>query len=90
MAKQVSVREDVEKVGLRCDVGEIPSDEAEIGLTALDQSCADMNKVELVAGHLPKKDSEIVVSKGLLEALGIEGEIGNRITIPYQVLREDG
>lgn len=90
VAKQVSVREDVEKVGLRCDVGEIPSDEAEIGLTALDQSCADMNKVELVAGHLPKKDSEIVVSKGLLEALGIEGEMGDRITIPYQVLREDG
>ena len=37
IAEQVRVREDVETVGLRCDVGMIPADQATISLTALDQ-----------------------------------------------------
>ena len=87
IAEQVRVREDVETVGLRCDVGMIPADQATISLTALDQTCADLNRIELSEGRFPEKASEIIVSKGILDALGIEGKVGDTIRIPYQVLR---
>lgn len=90
IAEQAAIREDVEKVGLRCDVGEIPSDKAKIGMTALDQTCAELNKIEVSEGSLPQKATDIVVSQGILEALGTKGEIGDTIKIPYQVLRQDG
>lgn len=90
IAEQAAIREDVEKVGLRCDVGEIPSDKAKIGMTALDQTCAELNKIELSEGSLPQKATDIVVSHGILEALGMKGKIGDTIKIPYQVLRQDG
>ena len=90
IAEQATIREDVEKVGLRCDVGEIPSDKAKIGMTALDQTCAELNKIELSEGSLPQKATDIVVSHGILEALGMKGKIGDTIKIPYQVLRQDG
>lgn len=90
IAEQAAIREDVEKVGLRCDVGEIASDKAKIGLTAVDRTCAELNKIELSEGALPQKDTDIVVSRGILEALGVEGKIGDTIKIPYQALREDG
>ena len=90
IAEQAAIREDVEKIGLRCDVGEIPSDKAKIGMTALDQTCAELNKIELSEGSLPKKATDIVVSHGILEALGMKGKIGDTIKIPYQVLRQDG
>lgn len=88
IAEQVRVREDVETVGLRCDVGMIPADQATISLTALDQTCADLNRIELSEGRFPEKASEIIVSKGILDALGIEGKVGDTIRIPYQVLRD--
>ena len=90
IAEQAAIREDVEKVGLRCDVGEIASDKAKIGLTAVDRTCAELNKIELSEGALPQKDTDIVVSRGILEALVVEGKIGDTIKIPYQALREDG
>ena len=90
IAEQAAIREDVEEVGLRCDVGEIPSDKAKIGMTALDQTCAELNKIELSEGSLPQKATDIVVSHGILEALGMKGKIGDTIKIPYQVLRQDG
>lgn len=90
IAEQAAIRVDVEKVGLRCDVGEIASDKAKIGLTAVDRTCAELNKIELSEGALPQKDTDIVVSRGILEALGVEGKIGDTIKIPYQALREDG
>lgn len=90
IAEQAAIREDVEKVGLRCDVGEIPADKAKIGMTALDQTCAELNKIELSEGSLPQKATDIVVSQGILEALGMKGKIGDTIKIPYQVLRQDG
>lgn len=66
IAEQATIREDVEKVGLRCDVGEIPSDKAKIGMTALDQTCAELNKIELSEGSLPQKATDIVVSLSLI------------------------
>lgn len=90
VAEEVKARKGVETVGLRCDIGEIPSDRATIGMAALDENCAILNRIELREGHYPKKASEIVVSEGLLEVLGIEGEIGDTIKIPYQVFRNGG
>ena len=31
-----------------------------------------------------------MVSKGILEALGQNGKIGDTITVPYQILKDDG
>ena len=87
IAEQVALRKDVETVGLRCDIGEIPSDKASIGMTAMDDACAQLNRMELSEGHYPENESEIVVSDGLLEAIGIQAEVGDTIRIPYQVLR---
>ena len=48
------------------------------------------NRLNLTKGRLPKKEDEIVVTRGLLKKMGLEGEIGDRITVPYQVSEDDG
>ena len=46
--------------------------------------------MKLKEGQLPQKENDIVVSKGILEALGQNGKIGDTITVPYQILKDDG
>ena len=88
IAEQVAVRQDVETVGLRCDIGAIPSDRANVSMTAMDEACAQLNRMELSEGHYPEKESEIIVSEGLLEAIGLRAEVGDTIRVPYQVMRD--
>ena len=78
----------IEKYGLRGDIGYIVADEANIAMMYMDAQALDMYKVELSEGRLPEADNEIVVSAGILEALSLSGEIGDTITIPYQVYRD--
>ena len=40
--------------------------------------------------RLEQEENDIVVSKGILEALGQNGKIGDTITVPYQILKDDG
>ena len=54
-----------------------------------DEMVCRENRLNLTKGRLPKKVDEIVVTRGLLEEMGLTGEIGDRITVPYQV-SEDG
>ena len=77
----------VEKYGLRSDVGNLAADEAKIDMMYMDTQAIEMYKLELSEGRLPEAENEIVVSRGILEELSLSGEIGDTVTIPYQVYR---
>ncbi len=78
----------VSRYGLRSDLGIIPDPDANISMMYMDSEGFDMYKLELLEGRLPEAENEIVVSKGLLKRLSLSGEIGDKITIPYQVYRD--
>ena len=65
------------------DLGQIIDDDATIIMTAMDNNGIRLNKAELEEGTFPKNEKDIVVSKGVLEELGIQGKLGDEITIPY-------
>lgn len=54
----------------------------------LDQESMELYKLELAEGKLPQQADEIVVSPGILEALGQPGGIGDPVTVPYQIYRD--
>ena len=61
------------------------NDEYSISMLFVDKVCADLNKFELAEGNFPERENEIVVSKGILKVMGLEGKIGDTIHIPYQL-----
>lgn len=83
--KALQVHNDIEEIGLRMDLGQIIDDDATIIMTAMDNNGIRLNKAELEEGTFPKNEKDIVVSKGVLEELGIQGKLGDEITIPYQI-----
>lgn len=88
--KALQVHNDIEEIGLRMDLGQIIDDDATIIMTAMDNNGIRLNKAELEEGTFPKNEKDIVVSKGVLEELGIQGKLGDEITIPYQIYEKDG
>ena len=74
----------LETIGLRCDPAVMMNDEYSISMLFVDKVCADLNKFELAEGNFPERENEIVVSKGILKVMGLEGKIGDTIHIPYQ------
>lgn len=78
----------VGQYGLRSDLGYLAAEDAGIAMLYMDRQAMEMYKVELEQGRLPEEEDEIVVSKGILEELALSGEIGDAITIPYQVYRD--
>lgn len=86
-AEKLAAHHDIGKYGLRCDLGIMKLENANVSMINMDEAGAEMYKVELVEGHLPVKENEIVISEGILEALGQTGKVGDRITVPYQVHR---
>ena len=77
----------VERYGLRNDLGYIAADDTRIAMLYMDAQAVEMYKLELLEGRLPEAENEIVVSREILEALSLSGEIGDTVTIPYQVYR---
>ncbi len=75
----VGVRED--PAYIYCE-GEMSS----INMMAIDPVVAELSKIKLKEGRLPEKADEIVVSKGLLDHIGLSGEVGDRVNIPFQVV----
>ncbi|MCM1542322.1 MAG: ABC transporter permease [Blautia sp.] len=45
---------------------------------------------KILHGKIPMEEDEIVISRGILSALGQQGEIGDTITVPYQIIRDGG
>ena len=82
---------DIEAVGLREDFGEVVSGGSDIviPMIALDTQALALNKVGLEEGSYPTKDNEIAVYRSMLDALGLQAELGGEITLPFQ-LYEDG
>ena len=80
----------VEGYGLRSDLGYMAADEVKIAMMYMDAPAIEMYKLELLEGRLPETENEIVVSRGILEALSLSGGIGDTVTIPYQVYRNGG
>lgn len=86
-AKKLLADERIEQAGLREDAAAMYCDQdSDIRITMIfiDQAAAELSRQELAEGHLPEKADEIVVSKGVLEAMGLEGTVGDRIQIPYR------
>lgn len=86
----LKVYDDIESLGLRIDVGESINKDADIILQAMDETAIRLNKVELEKGEFPIREEDIVVSEGLLEAIGQQGDIGDEITLPYQLYEKNG
>ena len=84
---KLSVHHAVGKYGLRSDVGYMVDSDAVIAMLYIDEQGFSLYNIELVSGHLPKQENEIVVSEGILEELGQQGEIGDVIHVPYQIYR---
>lgn len=89
-AQKLAVHHDIQTYGLRSDVGYMALDDATVSMIYLDENGMKLNKAELWEGKAPEAGDEIVVSRGILEELGQDGEIGDMITVPYQISRKDG
>lgn len=86
-AKKLSSHHMLECFGLRNDLGYIAVDDANIAMMYMDAQAVEMYKLKLSDGRLPEAENEIVLSRGILEELSLSGEIGDTVTISYQVYR---
>lgn len=87
---KLAAHHDVKTYGLRSDAGYMNLEDATVSMMYMDRTGMEFYKVKLKEGQLPQKENDIVVSKGILEALGQNGKIGDTITVPYQILKDDG
>lgn len=87
---KLAAHHDVKTYGLRSDAGYMNLEDATVSMMYMDRTGMELYKVKLKEGQLPQKENDIVVSKGMLEALGQNGKIGDTITVPYQILKDDG
>lgn len=88
-AKELEKRQDVESVGLRIDPGEVVVPDGMGVMVYMDETALKTTKPKMESGSLPKSGHEITAAKAMLTILGIHAEIGDTITLPYQ-LYEDG
>ena len=87
---KLAAHHDVKTYGLRSDAGYMNLEDATVSMMYMDRTGMELYKVKLKEGQLPQNENDIVVSKGILEALGQNGKIGDTITVPYQILKDDG
>lgn len=87
---KLAAHHDVKTYGLRSDAGYMNLEDATVSMMYMDRTGMELYKVKLKEGQLPQKENDIVVSKGILEALGQNGKIGDTIPVPYQILKDDG
>lgn len=87
MTKKLAAHHDINNYGLRCDAGAINLGNVNAPLAYIDEQSMELLKLELAKGRLPASEDEIVVSDGIMEALGQQGDVGDIITIPYQINR---
>lgn len=89
-AQKLVLHHDIEQSGLMVHVGEMMLGKATVSLMYLDESAAGLYRVMPERGRLPEAEDEIVVSQGILEALGQQADIGDTVRVPYQVYRDGG
>lgn len=81
---------DMEKVGLRTDLGQGVDDDSTILFLWLDEQAEELNKVKLIEGAFPKEGREIALQKDMLSEYGITAKIGDEITLPWQPYESGG
>ena len=89
-ATKLAAHHDVSTSGLRADVGMWAGLDVDVSMMYMDENGLDLYLIELEEGRLPQKEQEIVVSRKLLKAAGLTGEIGDTIRFSYQPLSGDG
>lgn len=89
--QKLSAHHDIVNYGLRSDAGMwIVNDKCGY-LLYLDNAGLEMYRMNLTEGNLPVKENEVVISQGILKALGQENaKVGDRIALPYQIERNGG
>lgn len=90
-AKKLSQDQRFTDAGFREDPAYIVTTDTQIscGLVSVDETACMLNRLELAEGTLPVKAEDIVVSQNFLETMGITGDIGDTITLSFQV-EQDG
>ncbi len=88
--EEMRPRAEVEVMGLRQDVAQIPIEDGVVQMLYCDETMLKLGKTDLETGYPPERDNEIAVSEGILEQLGITAGIGDTIQIPFQVIEPDG
>lgn len=86
-AEELAAHHDITASGLRCDAGMMNLEGAEVTMLSVDDTGAELYRMELAGGSLPVQENEIVVSEGILRELGQQGQIGDTITVPCQIFR---
>lgn len=78
----------VEEAGFREDAALMYCEDTAVSISMLsiDRTAAGLARQELEEGRLPEKADEIVVSKGILEAMNLKGAVGDRIEVPFKPL----
>ena len=89
-ADALKSHDDIESIGLREDFAQIPDDDATIIMMALDSEGLALNKVSPEEGSLPLAENEIAVCRSMLDDLGMEAEVGDEITLPFQLYEGNG
>lgn len=91
-AEKLLKDEEFDMAGLREDPAYMYCENSDvvIAMVAVDDNTVKLSKTELAEGEFPKKASEIVVSPKLMESMGFEGGLGDRITVPFQMLTKEG
>lgn len=92
MVNALSVHNDIGTFGLRSDVGVLAVENeqyknVDVSMIYLDENGAMLYKQELSSGQYPQKANEIAMTRSALEIMGLEGELGDTISIPYQIQR---
>ena len=87
-AEELAAHHDIVVWGLRSDVGMMDLEGAEVSMLSVDAAGAMLYRMELVDGSLPVQENDIVVSEGILRELGQQGQIGDTITVPCQIIRD--
>lgn len=85
--RKLAAHHDISRYGLRSDAGYMNLDGASVAMLYMDPEGMELYKMELDRGGVPETDDEIVVSEGILEELGQQGDIGDTVEIPYQIFR---
>ncbi len=85
--EKLSVHHDILRYGLRSDAGAMNLEDAAVSMIYLDEEGQKLYKLNIAEGRLPEEEDEIIVSQGILEALGQQGTIGDSINVPYQIYR---
>lgn len=91
-AKEMLKDKTFEKAGVREDPAYIYCEgkRSSVNMMAMDPVVAELSKIKLKKGRLPEKADEIVVSKGLLKYMGLDGDVGDQLILPFQPVKSDG